>query len=186
MDRIEMLRAVPRQSRGAELGVCAGDFSRHLLTEIDPELLFLVDVWQHIDLGYQDKLMGHDGVQLKRYRGVVREFGLDPRVHIIRDLSVIIAEVLPEHYLDWIYIDGDHSHRGCRGDLDAARRVVKPAGIIMGHDYDASHPGVIQAVDEFVAEYHYHVVLTTTERCASYMLVRDWDHCMQLRQCLGL
>ena len=186
MNRIEMLRAIPARTRGAELGVCAGEFSAALLEHCDPEMLFLVDVWQHIDLGYHDKLMGNDSIQLKRYRGVVRRFGLDLRVRIIRDLSVIIAEVLPEHYLDWIYIDGDHSHRGCRGDLDAARRVVKPAGIIMGHDYDASHPGVIQAVDEFVAEYHYHVVLTTTERCASYMLVRDWDHCMQLRQCLGL
>jgi hypothetical protein len=186
MDRIEMLKALPRHSRGAELGVCSGDFSRHLLEQIDPELLFLVDVWQHIDLGYQDKLMGHDGVQLKRYRGVVREFVLDPRVRIIRDLSVTIADVLPPHYLDWIYIDGDHSYRGCRGDLNASLSVVKSDGIIMGHDYDAQHPGVIQAVDEFVQTHGYQVVLITNERCASYMLVRDREHCAQLRQCLNL
>jgi hypothetical protein len=186
MDRIEMLKAVPSRTRGAELGVCAGEFSHYLLAQIDPELLFLVDVWQHIDLGYQDKLMGHDGVQLKRYRGVWRDLGLDPRVRIIRDLSVIVAEVLPAHYLDWIYIDGDHSYRGCHGDLQAALRVVKPQGIIMGHDYDPLHPGVIQAVDEFCSKHGYHMVLTTDEKCPSYMLVRDQDHCNDLRTCLGL
>lgn len=181
-----MLSVVPTRSRGAELGVCAGEFSAELLRHCDPELLFLIDVWQHIDLGYHDKLMGHDGIQLKRYRGVVKQFGLDPRVRIIRDLSVIISEILPEYYLDWIYIDGDHSLRGCRADLQAARRVVRSDGIIMGHDYDPAHLGVIEAVNEFCVQHHYHMVLTTDERCPSYMLVRDPDHCGQLRQCLGL
>lgn len=181
-----MLSALPRHSKGAELGVCAGEFSRQLLQETDPELLFLVDVWQHIDLGYQDKLMGHDGVHLKRYRGVWRDLGLDPRVRIIRDLSAAITHILPEHFLDWIYIDGDHSYRGCRGDLEAALKVVKPDGIIMGHDYDESHAGVIQAVDEFVQNHQYHRVLITDERCASYMLVRSQQKCSELRACLSL
>lgn len=186
MDRIEMLTAVPRNSRGAELGVCLGDFSAHLLEQIDPEQLFLVDVWQHIDLGYQDKLMGHDGIQLKRYRSVVRRFGLDPRVRIIRDLSVAIQDLLPAGYLDWIYIDGDHSYRGCRADLAAAATVVRPDGIIMGHDYDPDHPGVIQAVTEFIQQQDYHLVLLTDEKCASYMLVKDQTHCDSIRSCLGL
>ena len=186
MDRIDMLSVIPRHSRGAELGVCLGDFSACLLEQIDPEQLFLVDVWQHIDLGYKDKLMAHDGIQLKRYRSVVRRFGLDPRVKIIRDLSVAIQELLPPNYLDWIYIDGDHSYHGCRGDLAAAAKVVKPDGVIMGHDYDTDHPGVIQAVTEFTAQRDYHLVLLTDEKCASYMLVQDQAHCDSIRSCLGL
>ena len=181
-----MLAAVPRHSKGAELGVCLGDFSANLLEQIDPELLFLVDVWQHIDLGYQDKLMGHDGVQLKRYRSVVKRFLLDPRVRIIRDLSVTVQDLLPPHYLDWIYIDGDHSYRGCRADLEAALAVVRPGGIIMGHDHDPDHPGVVQAVDEFVLAHGLVRVLLTNEKCASYMLVRDQAHADSIRECLGL
>ena len=186
MDRIEMLAAIPRNSRGAELGVCLGDFSAHLLEQIDPQQLWLVDVWQQIDLEYQDKLMGNDGIQLKRYRSVIRRFGLDPRIRIIRDLSVAIQDLLPANYLDWIYIDGDHSYRGCRADLDAAVTVVRPGGIIMGHDYDSSHPGVIQAVTEFIDQQGYHLVLLTHEKCASYMLVKDKTHCDSIRSCLGL
>lgn len=173
MDRIEMLNLVPKHTRGAEVGVCVGDFSREILNTVDPELLFLVDVWQHIDLGYQDKLMGHDGVQLKRYRGVCREFGLDPRVRIIRDLSAALSMMLPDSYLDWIYIDGDHSYRGCRADLEMADQLVKDTGLIMGHDYDSLHPGVIQAVDEFVQARGYHMILTTQEKCPSYMIAKD-------------
>lgn len=177
MNRIDLLELVPRHSRGAELGVCVGDYSREILARVDPELFYLVDVWRHIDLGYADKLMGHDGIHQKRYRGVWREFGFDPRVRIIRDLSLSVREIFPEHSLDWIYIDGDHSRKGCWDDLVTADQVVKPGGLIMGHDHDAKHPGVIEAVAEFVNKRQYHLVLTTDDDvCPSYLIVRDAHH----------
>ena len=175
-----MLGLVPKHTRGAEIGVCLGDFSREILKAVDPELLVLIDVWQHIDLGYQDKLMGHNGIQLKRYRAVCREFGLDTRVKIIRDLSAALSLTIPEKHLDWIYIDGDHSYRGCRADLDIADTLVKDSGLIMGHDYDPLHPGVIQAVDEFVAAHGYHMILTTQEKCPSYMIAKTVETYQQI------
>ncbi len=56
------------------------------------------------------------------------------------------------------FIDGDHSYEGASFDLRLARRVVKPGGWIVVHDY--SFPGyngsgmldVVRAVDEILGD----------------------------------
>ena len=48
---------------------------------------------------------------------------------------------------DFIFLDGDHNYPGVRPDIDAARKIIKPGGIIAGHDY-AGDNGVCQAVRE--------------------------------------
>ena len=57
--------------------------------------------------------------------------------------------------LDWIYIDGDHSYEACIKDLNNAKEIVKPGGLIIGDDYgwpDAKwqKKGVTKAVNEFL------------------------------------
>jgi hypothetical protein len=47
---------------------------------------------------------------------------------------------------DLVFLDADHSYEGVRGDIWAWRQVVKPGGILAGHDLN--WPGVRQAVDE--------------------------------------
>jgi hypothetical protein len=49
---------------------------------------------------------------------------------------------------DIVYIDADHSYEQVFADINMALRLVKDDGIICGHDYDHTHPGVMQAVDE--------------------------------------
>jgi predicted O-methyltransferase YrrM len=59
---------------------------------------------------------------------------------------------------DAAFIDGDHSYEGASFDLRLARRVVKPGGWIVVHDY--SFPGyngsgmldVVRAVDEILGD----------------------------------
>jgi hypothetical protein len=45
-----------------------------------------------------------------------------------------------------VFIDADHSYRESNADIQWARDMGVP--IITGHDYQALHPGVIQAVNE--------------------------------------
>jgi predicted O-methyltransferase YrrM len=70
--------------------------------------------------------------------------------------------------VDMVFIDGDHSYEGCKGDIEAWLPNIKPDGIIAIHDYKKSElyahdkdyidgaphpknwPGVDKAVDELL------------------------------------
>lgn len=49
--------------------------------------------------------------------------------------------------LDSLFIDGDHSAEGVLRDFECWAPLVKPGGIIAGHDYWARDPGVMDAVN---------------------------------------
>jgi len=50
---------------------------------------------------------------------------------------------------DLIFIDGDHRYCGVTADIPAALLLLKPGGVLCGHDYtNAEWPGVKRAVDE--------------------------------------
>lgn len=173
MTRDDFLRLLDKNSTGAELGVCDGAFSEKILEIVDPSRLYLVDVWRHIDLGYPDGLMVNDNKQAARYRRVIGKFLDDTRVRTIRDYTTALLEILPPKSLDWIYIDADHSFRGCWKDLEIADQLVKDAGYILGHDYNqAENYGVVEAVDRFVAERGYVLSYVTHERAKSYCISR--------------
>lgn len=38
--------------------------------------------------------------------------------------------------VDMVFIDGDHSYEGCKGDIEAWSPHIKPGGILAIHDYD--------------------------------------------------
>lgn len=59
--------------------------------------------------------------------------------------------------LDFVYIDGDHFYDRVLEDLTEWSKIVKPGGIISGHDYlTHGHPEigvpVKMAIDKYVAE----------------------------------
>lgn len=58
------------------------------------------------------------------------------------------AQLFAEHgrVFDFVFIDADHSYEGCAGDIEAYEPLVRPKGVLAGHDYH--WPGVKQAVDE--------------------------------------
>lgn len=74
---------------------------------------------------------------------------------------------------DLVFIDGDHSYEGCKGDIEAWLPNIKPGGLIAIHDYKkhlleydentCPHPkpwpGVDQAVDELLLMGGYEMVM---------------------------
>lgn len=52
--------------------------------------------------------------------------------------------------VDLVFIDGDHSYEGCKANIAAYRTLIRPGGILAGHDYNrvARHAGVRKSVDE--------------------------------------
>jgi len=49
---------------------------------------------------------------------------------------------------DLIYIDGSHEYEEVKLDIISCLKFLNPGGMIAGHDYNSSCPGVIRAVDE--------------------------------------
>lgn len=53
-----------------------------------------------------------------------------------------------------IFIDGDHNYAECKADIFAWKELLKPGGLICGHDYWAKDVGVMDAVNEVFSGAH--------------------------------
>lgn len=146
--RQQMLARLPKGSVGAEIGVFTGDFSRDLLETVEPSKLHLVDLFQGIAVSGNV-----DGRFMRRADlAVVRKelAALDPRILTHAADSVEWLTALHDDALDWVYLDTTHEYGRTIAELEQAWRVVRPGGIIAGHDFSRAFPGVMQAVAEFV------------------------------------
>ena len=52
------------------------------------------------------------------------------------------------HKFDSIFVDADHNYAECKADIFAWKELLKPGGLICGHDYWAKDVGVMDAVNE--------------------------------------
>ncbi len=56
--------------------------------------------------------------------------------------------------VDFVFVDGDHSEDGVRGDIEAWVQHIKDGGIIIFHDYSPkTWPKVMKVVDEMMNGY---------------------------------
>ena len=162
------IKRIPEGSVGVEIGVWKGQSSEKFLQRAGH--LHLVDPWS-ISAYKNDsdeftkrgqtyfrryaKLVGSrkpEDFQKyydKIYNKVKKKFENKP-VTIHRCTSDEFFATF-EGQVDWIYIDGLHDYKGCLGDLRNALKIVKLDGSIFGDDY-GNKPGVVQAVDQFIAE----------------------------------
>lgn len=69
--------------------------------------------------------------------------------------------------VDVIFIDGDHTYEGCKKDIENWYPQMAEHGVMCFHDCDATSPGVVQAVEEFVAKHKFKDVFYHPEqRCS--------------------
>ena len=92
-------------------------------------------------------------------------------VEVIKDYSYNFLKSMNDDSLDFVYIDADHSYDAVKSDLLLSHDKVKSGGIIAGHDYDTLHfPGVVRAVDEFIAKHDLEMISTTDDLLSSYFI----------------
>jgi hypothetical protein len=153
--RRRLLRYLPERSVGAEVGVWEGDFSRRIIDSVKPSMLYLVDPWR-FEQEYAEAWYGGAAARSQSdmdqiHANVVSRFAND-KVTIFRVPST--EADIPDHSLDWVYIDGDHTYEHVLADLRYYATKVRPGGLITGDDYGIQgwwFDGVTVAVDEFVA-----------------------------------
>jgi predicted O-methyltransferase YrrM len=68
----------------------------------------------------------------------------------IRGLSSEAVSQFEDESLDVVFIDLTHTYESVKEDIGLWLPKVKSGGILSGHDYEDSWPGVVKAVDEML------------------------------------
>ena len=124
---------------GAEIGVYKGAYTCKFL-EAGLEM-FAVDPW--IAFTGQGRSQHKQEVQDEIF-GIAME-ALNPYVktgqcHVIRETSVEAVKNFKPGSLDFVYIDGCHEFPHVAHDLYEWSKVVRPGGVMSGHDYFNTSP----------------------------------------------
>ena len=173
-DRETIFTSLPRGGVGAEIGVDFGEFSKVILRNAEPRLLYLVDCWEQ----QPTEVTGHDPANYRQeikdaaYHQVLGWFLADKRVRVVKGYSEKVAPLFPDDFFNWLYLDANHLR--CGADLRAFWPKIKPGGWIMGHDYVTGGVGdfiTVQAdVDEFSAEHKLPMLLTDDPIYKNYVI----------------
>lgn len=151
-----LLCKMPKQSICAEIGVHEGEFSRQILTTVEPRRLHLIDPWKQGEGLFGNQAAREQTSMDERYLKVKDQFAEEiaaNRVLMHRALSDEIVDDFEDSYFDWIYIDGNHLYEFVKQDLEFYYPKVKNGGYITGDDYGNKgwwDNGIKKAVDEFV------------------------------------
>ena len=178
-DSRHIMHAIRPNTIGAEIGVWMGNTSTQFLKK-GLKKLYMVDSYsvepykENTERSYQEYIAKYQPITgefseagfqrfYDRVYNEVKERFQDPEVEICRMTSDRWFEQFQNYmldFLDWIYIDGDHSYEGCLRDLENSLKVVRQGGLILGDDYGWPNakwfkPGVTKAVDEFINKHKF-------------------------------
>jgi len=154
----------------AEIGTYRGEFAEYLLEETDLELLYVIDPWTfQSSEEYEDAANHSQSMHDHYYQECMKRLRrFKDRLGVRKEFSPQAAEQFDDRTFDFVYIDGNHSYKTVKADLEAWYPKVRPGGMLAGHDYVGDgfhhncHFGVAGAVDEFVERLG--VKLHTTQR----------------------
>jgi len=162
-NRIELAKhfAALEFTSGAEIGVCHGRYSE-ILCRTNPKLkLLAVDDWR--------RNITHESYAVAKLRLA------NLNVTIDRRSSMDAVGDVADESLDFVFIDADHKYTSVCDDIREWSKKVRIGGIVSGHDYyitRGQNMGVINAVDEYVAEHGYTLQLTNKIRRAESLYQR--------------
>jgi hypothetical protein len=158
---------------GAEVGVHTGDYARFLFRDARPSILYLVDRWpDDIIINGQKHINGLEAKKIveTRFADEIKE----GRIKILHCESFDLGEHIVPGSLDWIYLDTSHRYPNTLRELRVMAGLLKPGGLLMGHDFDKmtgqGYCSVKRAVEEFLLESNYRMVLLTQDYPMSFGL----------------
>jgi hypothetical protein len=140
-NRCAIIERLANEGEVCEVGTQTGGFAKFILTTCPNVKLHTIDI--------DYSLFDHDGMTPFKEAG---------RLHTIEGCSWEELAKFPEEHFSWIYIDASHYYDHVKRDLESAKTRVRVGGHIVCNDYTTWSPfegspyGVLQAVNEFIAE----------------------------------
>ncbi len=135
---------------GAEIGLQRGWTICHLLKTCPKLSMIGVDPWVEVPDTGEPGWQSYDYIDLEYWAEKVKQragaFG--ERARILRMPSLDAAKLVEDGSLDFVFIDGDHTARGCEEDIRAWAPKVKNTGWLVGHDWD--RPEVAKVLDRLL------------------------------------
>lgn len=149
---IKMLAA--REVRfGVEVGTDHGKYGEQLCAGIPGLRLTCVDPW----IPYTEGTNVHTQEEIDQIYKEAQDRLTKYDTKIMKMTSMEAVRFVPDNSLDFVFIDGNHSYKNVKEDIEEWTKKVKPGGIICGHDYKedkVNDYGVIEAVNEYVEANH--------------------------------
>lgn len=145
-----------------------GAFSRFDMEVVLPEVAKLRPGQTYLEVGV-DK---GRSLALAREAAVVGVdvFGVDlradpkiPQTYFIQGDSTKLDF---DREIDVLFIDGNHTYEGCKGDIDNWYPHMAKGGVMLFHDADETSPGVVQAIEEFIKENNLKAWYSPNQRCS--------------------
>merc|ERR1740129_706130 len=136
----------------AEVGVWTAELSAELLARFAGLRMLLVDPYHLRVGGPPGGASGEQGYSVSALdSGVERTQPFRSRATFVVQGSTEAARWVAPGSLDLVFVDGDHSLEGASVDIRAWWPALRPGGVLAGHDYTLTWPGVVRAVDDFGA-----------------------------------
>ena len=132
-----------------EVGVLNGVNAEYMINNLNIKILYLIDPYCDANgtesMTYSKEEIGKAAVKamkrLSKYK--------DVEIVFINKTSNEALKEIPED-VDFIYIDGNHTYKYVKQDIENYYKKVRAGGVIGGHDITSD--GVYRAFIEFVGE----------------------------------
>lgn len=130
---------------GVEVGTNAADLTKTILRELPNLRLYTIDPWCYqegnlFEGGHPQE--EHDTIKQHAFKAL-EEYG--SRVKIMAETSDEAFPKIPEN-VNFVWIDGDHMIPSVEKDILNGLKIVKPGGILGGHDYDTVKEAIERAL----------------------------------------
>jgi SAM-dependent methyltransferase len=118
-----------------EVGVRFGRHLRKLLAPGCVQRAVAIDAWSASGTLAENDSLNTQAELDAQYAGICRLAEHDARLTVVRAHSAVAAHQFPAGSFDFVYLDADHTYEAVARDLRLYAPLVRPGGILGGHDY---------------------------------------------------
>ena len=137
---------------GVEIGTDRGFYAKDICIRFPEVKLYTIDPFLPYTEG--DSVKTQEDME-KIYEEAKYRLSFHKNCTIIRNTSMEAVKAFSPNSIDFVFIDGNHDFKHAYEDIREWTKIVKPGGIVSGHDYTEDSKrdyGVIEAVNKYVEE----------------------------------